>query len=187
MLRDELVLIEKASHGDLKAFEELVLAYQDKVCNICRYMLGPADAEDAAQDSFVKVFRNLDRFTPSPGFSAWITRITVNTCLDYKRRPAHLPLTGTSSDGEEFDFEHASSGPGPEAALSSKQSFRALDAAMGRLSEKLRAVLVLCDIEGLSYIEASEALDISIGTVKSRLSRAREELRKHLSGSREHM
>ncbi len=187
MLQDELVLIEKARHGDLKAFEELVLAYQDKVYGICRYMLGPGDAADAAQDSFVKAFKNLGRFTPSPGFSAWITRIAVNTCLDYKRRPAHLPLVGTASDGEEFEFEHASADLGPEAALSSKQSSRALEEAVARLSGKLRAVLVLCDMEGLSYIEASEALDISIGTVKSRLSRAREELRRSLSGSREHI
>lgn len=187
MPQDEHILIQKAVQGDLKAFEELVLAYQDKVYGICRYMLGPGEAWDAAQDSFVKAFKNLDRFTPSPGFSAWITRIAINTCLDYKRRPAHLPLIGTASDGEEFEFEHASAAPGPEAALTTKQSSRALEEAVARLSDKLRAVLVLCDLEGLSYIEAAEALDISIGTVKSRLSRAREELRKSLSGSREHI
>lgn len=187
MLQDEHVLIERARQGDESAFEELVLGYQDKVYNICRYMLGPGDAEDAAQDTFVKAYRNIGRFTPSPGFSAWIARIAVNTCLDYKRRPSHLPLTGKDPDGGDFEFEHPSSAPGPEAALSSRQSSRAVEKAVGALSGKLRAVLVLCDIEGLSYMEAAEALDISIGTVKSRLSRAREELRKHLSGSREHI
>jgi RNA polymerase sigma-70 factor (ECF subfamily) len=187
MLQNELILIEKARQGDAPAFEELVVAYQDKVFNICRYMLGPDDAEDAAQDSFVKAYKNLDRFTPSPGFSAWITRIAINTCLDYKRKPAHLPLAGTSAEGDEYEHEHASPGPGPEAVLSSKQSAEAVSSAVGRLSDKLRAVLVLCDIEGLSYSEAADALGISMGTVKSRLSRAREELRRLIGGTREHI
>jgi RNA polymerase sigma-70 factor (ECF subfamily) len=187
MLQDELILIEKARQGDAQAFEELVIAYQDKVFNICRYMLGPDDAEDAAQDSFVKAYKNLDRFTPSPGFSAWITRIAINTCLDYKRKPSHLPLAGKSPDGDEYEHEHASPGPGPEAMLSSKQSAEAVASAVGRLSDKLRAVLVLCDIEGLSYTEASDALGISMGTVKSRLSRAREELRRLFGHTREHI
>lgn len=184
--KDELTLIENARQGDNSAFEALVLKYQDKVYNICRYMLGPHDAQDAAQDSFIKAYRNLDRFTPSPGFSAWITRIAVNTCLDYKRKPGHLPLARTTGEGEEYEYEHASSSPGPEAVLSSKQSALAIAGAVERLSDKLRAVLVLSDIEGLSYSEVSEALDISMGTVKSRLSRAREELKKLLHGSREH-
>ena len=98
---DELTLIEKARQGDSSAFETLVRRYQDKVYNICRYMLAPGDAEDAAQDSFIKAYRNLDRFTPSPGFSAWITRIAINTCLDYKRKPVHLPLARTSGEGDE--------------------------------------------------------------------------------------
>lgn len=184
---DELTLIERARQGDSSAFETLVLRYQDKVYNICRYMLGPHDAEDAAQDSFIKAYRNLDRFTPSPGFSAWITRIAINTCLDYKRKPVHLPLARTSGEGGEYEYEHASNGPGPEAALCSKQFALAVAKAVSGLSEKLRAVLVLCDIEGLSYSEVSGALDISMGTVKSRLSRAREELKKLLEGSREHI
>lgn len=187
MLQDELTLIENARQGDSSAFEALVLNYQDKVYNICRYMLGPGDAEDAAQDSFIKAYRNLDRFTPKPGFSAWITRIAINTCLDYKRKPAHLSIVRTSGDGKEYEYEHASDGPGPEAALSTKQSALAVEKALTRLSDKLRAVLVLSDIEGLSYSEIAEALGISIGTVKSRLSRAREELKKLLQDSREHM
>lgn len=185
--KDEAALIESAKGGDRSAFEALVLKYQDRVYNICRYMLGPADAQDAAQDAFVKAYRNISGFTPSPGFSAWITRIAVNTCLDYRRKPAHLSLVRTSSEGEEYELEGTDSGPGPEGSLASKQAGLAVEKAIGRLSEKLRAVVVLIEIEGLSYEETSEALGVSVGTVKSRLFRAREELRRLLERSREHL
>lgn len=185
--KDESALIESAKQGDRSAFEALVLKYQDRVYNICRYMLGPLDAEDAAQDTFVKAYRNLSGFTPSPGFSAWITRIAVNTCLDYRRKPAHLSLVKTSRDGEEYEVEVADGGPGPEGFLSSKQAGLAVEKALARLSEKLRAVAVLIEMEGLSYEETSEVLGISVGTVKSRLFRAREELRRLFERSREHL
>lgn len=184
---DDHLLIERAKGGDKSAFEAIVLKYQDRVYNICRYMLGPADAEDAAQDSFIKAYRNINNFTSSPGFSAWITRITINTCLDYRRKPAHLPLVKRTAEGDEYEHEEASSAPGPEGALASKQSGQAVEEAIRRLSEKLRAVLVLHEIENLSYEETAAALGISIGTVKSRLFRAREELKKQLEGSREHL
>ncbi|MCL4872864.1 sigma-70 family RNA polymerase sigma factor [bacterium] len=182
---NELLLIERARAGDNAAFEALVRKYQDRVYNVCRYMLGPADAEDAAQDAFVKAYRNLDRFTPSPSFQAWITRIAVNSCLDYKRKPAHLSLAATSREGEEYTLEPPSDSPGPEAALESKKAGEAVSTALAGLSDKLRAAIVLYEMEGLSYEEISEALGISIGTVKSRISRAREELKSLLRAQME--
>ena len=181
------LLIDRAQGGDKSAFEALVRKYQDRVYNICRYMLGPADAEDAAQDSFVKAYRNIGAFTPSPGFCAWVTRITINTCLDYKRRPRHLPLARISSEGDEYDLDEPFSGPGPEDLLASRQAGAVVEQAILRLSEKLRASLVLHEIEGFSYEEMASALGISIGTVKSRLFRAREELKKLLDSAREHL
>ncbi|MDP2689155.1 MAG: sigma-70 family RNA polymerase sigma factor [Deltaproteobacteria bacterium] len=184
---DDQVLIDRSKRGDKSAFEAIVLKYQNRVYNICRYMLGPADVEDAAQDSFIKAYRNISGFTPSPGFSAWITRITINTCLDYKRRPKHLPLAKSPVEGDEYEHEEASRAPGPEGSFASKQAGLAVEEAIRRLSDKLRAVLVLHEIEDLSYEETAAALGISMGTVKSRLFRAREELRKLLDGSREHL
>jgi len=181
----DLYLTDKSINGDEAAFEALILKYQDKVFNICRYMLGNRDAEDAAQDTFIKAYRNLGSFTPSPGFSAWIARIAVNTCIDYRRRPFHLSLSAATPEGEEYTREHASKTPGPESSLESKRAGLAVSEAIGKLPEKLRAVVVLNEIEGFSYEEVSAALDIPVGTVKSRLSRAREELRKLLALARE--
>lgn len=181
----DLKLVDRARDGDEAAFEALVLKYQDRVFNICRYMLGSRDADDAAQDTFIKAYRNLGSFTPSPGFSAWIARIAVNTCIDYRRRPSHLSLSVTTAEGEEYTREHASGAPGPESTLESKRTGIMVAEALERLPERLRAVVVLNEIEGLSYEEVSAALDIPVGTVKSRLSRAREELRRLLLSARE--
>ncbi len=185
--KDDELLIERSRAGDNAAFEGLVRKYQDRVYNICRYMLGAADAEDAAQDAFIKAYRSLGGFTPSPGFQAWITRIAVNSCLDYKRKPSHISLAMTNREGEEYTIEAPSGSPGPEAALESKRAGEAVTNAITRLSEKLRAVIVLYEIEGLSYEEISDALGISIGTVKSRISRAREELKNSLRPQMEQM
>jgi RNA polymerase sigma-70 factor (ECF subfamily) len=89
----DLLLIEKSKMGDKAAFEALILKYQDRVYNICRYMLGAADAQDAAQETFIKAYRKLAGFTPAPNFSA-DNRIAVNTCLDNKRKHSHLSLSG---------------------------------------------------------------------------------------------
>lgn len=183
----DLLLIEKSRAGDEAAFEALVLKYQDRVYGICRYMLGPADAEDAAQETFIKAYRNLAGFTPAPSFSAWITRIAVNTSLDYRRKHPHLSLIRTTPEGTEYAHDEASGTPGPESRLESKRTGLAVTAAIERLSEKLRVVIVLNAVEGLSYEEISAALEISIGTVKSRLSRAKEELKRLLASTREQM
>lgn len=183
--KSDLHLIEKSLKGDGPAFEALVLRYQDRVFNICRYMLGERDADDAAQETFIKAYRNLGSFTPSPGFSAWISRIAVNTCIDYRRRPSHLSLTAATPEGEEYTRELSSGAPGPESSLESKRAGLAVAEAIGRLPEKLRAVVVLNEIEGFSYEEVAAQLEIPVGTVKSRLSRAREVLRRLLSFARE--
>lgn len=182
---NDLLLVDRVRAGDEAAFEAIVVRHQDRVYNICRYMLGPADADDAAQETFIKAYRNLSAFTPAPSFSAWITRIAVNTCLDYLRKRPHISINAAAPDGGEFVREEASRGPGPERELELKRAGLAITDAIGRLSEKLRPPIVLLEIEGLSYEEISAALGISVGTVKSRISRAREELKRLLCGARE--
>ena len=175
---DEFSIIDRFKGGDQSAFEELVLKHQDRIYNLCRHILGSAhDAEDAAQDTFIKAFQNLKNFRPEASFYTWLYRIAVNTCLDYKKRPFFESLFKSSDKGEEFMVERPSDEPSPDRLYESKQIGHALRVSLRQLSEKLRTALILKEIEGLSYEEIAEVLDISIGTVKSRISRAREELK----------
>jgi RNA polymerase sigma-70 factor (ECF subfamily) len=174
------IIIENFKKGDVSTFDTLVLKYQDRIYTLCRYMLGnPQDAEDAAQETFIKAFRGLGSFTPTSSFYTWLYRITVNTCLDHKRKNSFLTFT-FSSDNKTSLEDFLSHTPTPEAALVTKQSAQVLRVALSRLSTKLRTALVLKEMEGLSYEEIAEVLDVSMGTVKSRISRAREELGKIL-------
>jgi RNA polymerase sigma-70 factor (ECF subfamily) len=176
---DDLTLIDRFQNGDRSAFEEIVLKHQDKIYNLCRYMLGnPQDAEDAAQDVFLKAFQALPRFQPEASLSTWLYRIATNTCIDRKRKPIWESLFGISREGEQLVHDPASDAPSPEKLYQSREISKALQKGLETLSPKLRAIIVLKEIEELSYEEIAETLDISIGTVKSRIARAREELQK---------
>jgi RNA polymerase sigma-70 factor (ECF subfamily) len=171
--------VKKNTDGDPTAFEDILLAYQDKIYNLCRYMLGNAhDAEDAAQDTFLKAYQALPKFRPEASLYTWLYRIATNTCIDYKRKPVFESLFGASEEGERLIHDRVSDDPSPERLYQSKQMNQALQEGLARLSPKLRAVIVLLEIEGLSYEEIAETLDISLGTVKSRVARAREDLKK---------
>ena len=176
---DELSVIDRFKKGEKAAFEELVLKYQDRIYNLCRHMLGNAhDAEDAAQDTFIKAYQNLNNFRPQASFYTWLYRIAVNTCLDYKKRPFFESIFGGHGEGDdEFASEPISGEPSPEKIFESKQLGLILRKSLGKLSLKLRTAMILKEIEGLSYEEMAEILDVSTGTVKSRISRARKELK----------
>ena len=185
-MEEDKSIIKKHTNGDPTAFEDLVLAYQDKIYNLCRYMLGNAhDAEDAAQDTFLKAYQALPKFRPEASLYTWLYRIATNTCIDYKRKPVFESLFGASEEGERLIHDRASDAPSPERLYQSKQMDHALQEGLGKLSPKLRAIIVLKEIEELSYEEIAETLDISLGTVKSRISRAREELQESLKKFRE--
>ena len=176
---DDLNLIENFKKGDTSAFGEIVLKYQDKVYNLCRHMLGnAADADDAAQDVFLKAYQALPKFQPDASLYTWLYRIATNTCIDYKRKPIFESLFGDSGEGEKLVHDRASDAPSPEKLYQSKQIGQALQVCLGELSPKLRAIIVLKEVEELSYEEMAETLDISMGTVKSRIARAREDLQK---------
>jgi RNA polymerase sigma-70 factor, ECF subfamily len=173
---DESDLIERFKKGDSTAFEELVRAYQDRVYNLCRYMLrDPRDGQDAAQDVFLKVYRALGSFTPDSSLSTWIYRIAVNTCLDYRRKSRreilkHKSLAEVSRSAEPFSPQ----------THESRDAAETIQQALAQLREKSRAVIVLREIQGLSYEEIARVLHTSVSAVRSRISRAREELRRIL-------
>jgi len=182
----DLQFIDRFKNGDSSAFEDIVLKYQDKIYNLCRHMLGNAhDAEDAAQDVFLKAYQSLPKFQPDASLYTWLYRIATNTCIDYKRKPVFESLFGGSQEGERLVHDRASEAPSPEKLYQSKQIDQALQESLAKLSPKLRAIIILKEIEELSYEEISDTLEISMGTVKSRIARAREELQKLMKKFRE--
>jgi len=169
-------LTRLAKDSDISGFEELVRKYQDRIYNLCRYMLDdPQDAQDAAQDAFLKAYSNLKSFKPEASLYTWLYRIAVNTCLDYKRKASRTRLTT-----ECIPKDRPSDDPSPERDCETGEISEAVQSALQKLPKKLRPAIVLREIDGLSYEEIAEVLNTSVGTVKSRISRAREELRRIL-------
>jgi RNA polymerase sigma-70 factor (ECF subfamily) len=147
-------------------------------------MLGNAeDAADMTQETFLKAWRNLDRFQGDAAFSTWLYRLASNCCLDFlrsqKRRPT-VSMTTEDDDGEEQTIEVADDSATPEEELLLKEERSEIARAMASLDEEQRQILSLRVVNDLSYTEIAEILDIKEGTVKSRLARARENLRKKL-------
>lgn len=184
---DEAGLIQDAQHGDLDAFNRLVLAYQDMLYNQAyRMMSDPALAEDATQDAFISAYRNLHSYRGG-SFKAWLLRIVTNTCYDElrrrKRRPT-TPLEPVDEDEEEIESPQWLADPGesPEEATERGELGRALQHCLEDLPDDFRAVVVLVDVQGLDYDEAAQSVGKPLGTVKSRLARARLRLRDCLQG-----
>ncbi|WP_460594061.1 RNA polymerase sigma factor [Geomonas sp. Red276] len=177
---DDQRIIALINDGDTRHFQNLFNRYQDRIYNLCRYMLeNPQDAEDAAQDTFIKAFQGLKSYTPTSNFYTWLYRIAVNTCLDYKRKFSIYSLF-FSTDNEDLIHNFPSPSPSPETSYATRQSMQTLQSALNLLSKKLRVIIILKELERLSYEEIAEVLDVSVGTVKSRISRAREELQKKM-------
>lgn len=185
-ITEDLQIIDRFKKGDPSAFAEIVAEHQDKIYNLCRHMLGnAADAEDAAQNVFLKAYQALPKFKPEASLYTWLYRIATNTCIDYRKKPVFESLFGNSGEGERLVHDRVSDAPSPEQIYQSKQIGRALQESLGKLSPKFRAIILLKEIEELSYEEIADTLDISIGTVKSRIARAREELQKLMKKFRE--
>lgn len=178
---DESDLISRAQRGDLDAFNELILLHQDALFNIALRTLGDEDrAADAVQEALIAAFRSLRTFHGG-SFRAWLARTVVNKCYDDYRRVSRqrtLPLTPIV-DGEEAEDWDWLRDPGPslETCVDTSELNQALQHCMSTLPFAHRAVLALVDVDGLSYEEAAAALRIPVGTVKSRLARARATLR----------
>ena len=173
---DDEELIALSRDGDLDAFNRLVERYQSRVYRLAYRMVGPASADDAAQDAFISAFKSLRSFRGG-NFRSWLLRITANVCRDQLR--ASKRKGGASLDEmlEAGAWAPPSTGRSPEEAATDAELNAAIMAAVAALPPDQRVVLVLIDIEGYSYEETAEAVAASLGTVKSRLSRAREKVR----------
>lgn len=175
-------MIKRAARGSDSAFEQLVLTYQGQIYNLCLRMVGnPDDAADLTQEAFIKVWRALDGFQFESSFSTWLYRLASNTCLDFlrasKRRPL-VPLTVTDDDGETITLDVPDKAPLPEEVVLAAEAQDSLDEALAALDEGQRQIIALRVVNDLSYAEIAEILEIKEGTVKSRLARARDCLRK---------
>ncbi len=165
MMMDEADLLRRARSGDRAAFGELVSRHQAAVYRVARGILrDPAEAEDATQETFVKAWENLSRFRGESGFFTWLYRIAVNAALMAgRRRPKTVKLV--------IDREL------PRDPDEGEPTMATLEKLLGELPPEARAILILRDLEGLSYREISDTLEVPMGTVESRIFRAREELR----------
>ncbi len=184
---DEIALISSAQRGDLDAFNTLVLAYQDMLFNTAVRILGDDElAADATQDAFLSAFKGLNTFRGG-SFKAWLLRTVTNTCYDElrrkKRRPT-TPLEPDSSDGDEMDSPRWLADPGltPEQSAEAVELEHAIQHCLDHLPVEFRAVVVMADLQGLDYTEVASAIRAPLGTIKSRLARARLRLRECLQG-----
>ena len=172
------ILIKSALNGDMSAFEELIIQYEKKVYNVAlRVLKNPDDAMDISQEVFIKIYKNLDKFDGKASFSTWLYRITTNTCIDElrKRKGKETYSIDNDIENEEGSYkrEFVDNSPTPEEQTIIKESGNEIIKAMENLSDEHRTIITLRDIEGLSYNEIADITGVSIGTVKSRISRAR--------------
>ncbi len=184
---DEQALIQDALDGNLDAFNGLVLHYQDIAYNVAYRIMGEHGAAgDASQEAFISAYQKLDQYRGG-SFKAWLLRIVTNACYDELRRRQRRPVTPLKpelDDGETLEdpywIEDVSASP--EEMTEQAELEQAIQHCIGELEDKFRAVLVLVDVEGLDYETASEVAGAPLGTVKSRLARARERVQDCLQG-----
>jgi RNA polymerase sigma-70 factor (ECF subfamily) len=184
-------LVKTCLQGDSQAFEELAVKYQNKIYALAyRYMGNEEDAYDMAQEAFIKAYRSLRSFKGDSSFGTWMYRIATNVCLDElrkrKRRIVTLSLDEplATRDGDEVEKEIADTAPTADIIYEQKELSQYIQQVLSEMKPDHKITIVLRDIMDLTYEEIAQVLDCSIGTVKSRLSRARDSLRKKL-GERE--
>lgn len=178
-------LVERAQAGDKHAFELLVAKYQRKLARLLsRFIRDSAEVEDVAQEAFIKAYRALPSFRGDSAFYTWLYRIGINTAKNYLVSQGRRAPTTTGFDAEEAEsFEDADQLRDvntPEAVMLTKEIGQTVNAAMEALPEDLRTAITLREIEGLSYEEIAEVMNCPIGTVRSRIFRAREAIAERL-------
>ena len=172
--------------GDMKAFDELVGRYNKRVVNIAYSLLSDReDALDAAQEVFIKVYKSIGSFRGDSSVSTWIFRITQNVCKDFLRKRRAVVQSLDADDEDEPKLEIADESESPEYISERNEKAEVLRRAIARLDENQRLVVTLFDLNGMSYEEIAAIVKCPVGTVKSRLYRARESLRKILAENRE--
>jgi RNA polymerase sigma-70 factor (ECF subfamily) len=182
---DEEKWIARAQQGDVSAYNRLVLHYQDIVYNVAyRIMRDPAAADDAAQEAFISAYKALNRFRGG-NFKSWLLRIVTNSCYDELRRRKRRPQSSLDEITEEVEspaFLADDNTSAPEEMQQRGELVDAVQRCLDDLPDEQRLAAVLCDVEGREYQEIAEIMSVSIGTVKSRISRARSKLRDCLQG-----
>lgn len=190
MSNNEQLLIERSKNGDVSAFEMLIEAYQKKVFNLAYRIIGNYDdANDIAQEAFIRIFRSISGFRGQSSFSTWIYRITTNVCLDEIRKRKNKSVQyldeDIQTDDGEMQRQIISDDPLPEEIAERKELRAVINDSLGELKEEYRIIITLRDIQGMSYEEIAKVLDCPTGTVKSRINRARQALKNVLLTKRE--
>ncbi|MBE6631968.1 MAG: sigma-70 family RNA polymerase sigma factor [Ruminococcaceae bacterium] len=187
ILNDDLVLIKKASNGDSDAFGQLIIKYQNLVYNVCyQFLRNSDDAYDVSQDVFLKAYRSIRTFRGECSFSTWLYRITQNAVKDHisretRHRTVQMSSLTIDDDKEtEIDLPDSDENGMPDVFAERKDTIKAVRDAISALPEMYKEVIVLRDIEERSYEEIAEMLGIELGTVKSRIYRARISLKEFL-------
>ena len=179
--------IVAAQKGDVAAFNQLVRAYQASVYRTAYRVLGErVSAEDATQDAFISAFKHIRSYRGG-SFKAWLLRIVTNACYDQLRAKQRRPTTSLDAAADDSDEPNwiADNGESPHDFAERRELGSTIQRGIGMLAEDQRVTLVLADVEGLSYDEVAQAMGTNVGTVKSRLSRARAELRGYLLAQKE--
>lgn len=177
---EESRIVQKVIRGDVNAFEKLVLAYEKNVYNIALRMTGNSeDASDMTQEAFIKAYNSLQSFRGDSKFSVWLYRIATNVCLDFLRSRSRKPTVSLSvedNEGEDVQLDVADESQSPELLLDRQMTRESVRRGLETLLPEYRQILLLREIQGLSYDEISQALGLEVGTVKSRIFRARKKL-----------
>jgi RNA polymerase sigma-70 factor (ECF subfamily) len=182
----DLSLVRRVQKGDKAAFDALVLKYQHKVLKLVqRYVRDPSEAEDVVQDAFIKAYRALPAFRGDSAFYTWLYRIAINTAknalVSAGRRPMSFDLDAQDATGADFQARLKDTDT-PERLLLTEEIRTTVNRAIDGLPEDLRTAIVLRELEGLSYEEIARTMDCPVGTVRSRIFRAREAIDRHLKG-----
>jgi RNA polymerase sigma-70 factor (ECF subfamily) len=186
----DAAFVRAVQDGDMAAFDQLVIKHKDKLFNMVYWLLGDyQETNDCAQEIFIRVFKSIKKFRFQSSFSTWLYRIAINTCKNRRKSSAYRWKKRTISlenpenpnqDNRSYEIQNGS--PSPENRLEKKERIMLIRKAINALPQEQNRVIVMRDIQGLSYQEIADITGLNLGTVKSRLARARLELKNKLNG-----